>query len=142
MDFIPLLSKHDFLKVIIRKVNMFPSQKNTTGIYSINLLNQIFTDEFRGKQYGLTPLEQEAKSFFAESILEYDNGVLAIKYGFYTLRNDEKLLYAVLDTSYTFYDKMNPNEFDSWQQKANAVLFDVFHWCVNDGVIKIMEGNN
>ena len=142
IDYIPLLLKQNFLKIIIRKVNMFPSQKNTTGIYSINLLNQIFTDNLRGKEYGTNFLEQKTKSYFVESIMGYNNGILAIKYGFDTLRNDENFLYAVLDTSYIFHDVLSPIDFDHWQQNANEILFDVFHWSVNDSIIKIMEENN
>lgn len=134
-----ILCKNKYVAIGIRKLNILPAQRTDDRIPAICLLNETLSKALRRFDLGQNALEKEAKSYFSECVFKHEGGVLSLKYGFDTIKEDESKLFMVLDTRYRLDETVKQKDSVLWLKKANDVLFDVFHWSVNQDVLDKMD---
>ena len=83
-------------------------------------------------------MEQEVKSYYTDCCFEHEKGTIYLKYGFDSMRDNDRYVFVVLDTTMQSRacEKQKAHEVLS---QLNEILFDVFHWAVTDNIIKEME---
>lgn len=145
-DFLALMQINEVQKLIIRKVNMWP-YKNLRGNNTAKevILRKIFsTDLLEG--ISLPSSEDISQIFWTKN---FDNSndecqeKVNIKFGF--LLNNEELPnnlpkdIIVLDTTIERNATIRRDAILDVLSQMNQILFDSYHWCVNQNIIDLMK---
>lgn len=145
-DYLKLNHIRDIHRCLIRKIDVFPFQ-NVSGNNTSNetLLSKIFSKDLLE---GISVSSNNAfQSFWSKNFnREVDSENVNIKFGFQRKHidlSDKQIENSmVLDFS---VDRNKDISFDMIEKnllEMNQILYNAFHWSVNQDIIDIMEGGN
>lgn len=143
-DYLKLNEIQNVHRCLIRKIDVFPFQ-NMSGNNTSNetLLSKIFS---KGLLDGISVSSNNAfQSFWSKSFNKNDGSEnVIINFGFRLKQNDlsDKQVEnnMVLDFSVDRKMDMPSDMIKNNLFEMNQILFDAFHWSVNQDIIDIMEG--
>lgn len=129
----------------IRKINMFPfgassdtMVRNDSGTVYSNLLSKAFIDTpiketIEGATNYITPVEERS--------IEDGNRMYRFKTGIIADKTLKGRYFLILDSSVQYFPniKISEGTIDRRLIEQNDLLYDVFHWCVSDNVISLMN---
>jgi len=143
LDYLKLNDAQNIESCLIRKIDVFPfkniSSNNTSNA---TLLNKIFSKKLLE---GISVSSNDAfQSFWSKNFEDRNNSEnVVIKFGFQRkqVNDSDKGLddRFVLDFSIDRIKNIPIDKINSNLSEMNKVLYDAFHWSVNQDIIDIME---
>lgn len=136
-DYLKLNNIRDIHRCLIRKIDVFPFQ-NVSGNNTSNetLLSKIFSKDLLE---GISVSSNKAfQSFWSKNFnREVDSENVNIKFGFQRKQIENNM---VLDFSVDRNKDISIDMIEKNLLEMNQILYNAFHWSVNQDIIDIMEG--
>lgn len=134
-----ILCEGSFQSLQLRKVNILPCGKTQKDQSAVGVLNELFSDDLRRTHFGENVFERELLSYYMDCAFRHEGGMVSLKYGFDTARQNDELIFVVLDMVYTWGKPYKALEAHNLLNRSNNILFDVFHWAVSQKMIELMQ---
>ena len=132
--------------ISVRKVNIWQFNSKDKGqIDSDALRKSIFSSQFLNKKVNgqLDDNEKKIPNMHKYEWKDVDNNILAIARTVFMPRRQDGTFAQVLDTEAIYMH--NDIILENLEEKSillNNILYELYHWCINSEILKIMEDNN
>lgn len=132
--------------ISVRKVNIWQFNSKDKGrIDSDALRKSIFSGQFLNKKVNgqLDDNEKKIPNMHKYEWKDVDNNILAIARTVFMPRRQDGTFAQVLDTEAIYMH--NDILLENLEEKSillNNILYELYHWCINSKILKIMEDNN
>lgn len=132
--------------ISVRKVNIWQFNSKDKGQIDSDLLRKnIFSSQFLNKKANgqLDDNERKTSNMRKYEWKDVDNNILAIARTVFIPRKQDGTFAQILDTeAICMQHDINLGNLEEKSIFLNNILYELYHWCINSKIQKIMEGSN
>lgn len=125
----------------LKKVNVISAERKNNDAEDADILSNIFSENLIGRKEANTEFERSLVARMTQATLLQDDYELNINYGFSGNRKDPDQLMGVLELVVADTKPCAYSVFVKNLEKMNALVFDMFNWCVSQELLSIMRDN-
>ncbi len=123
----------------IHKVNLIPGGREDDKSTNIGFLGCIFSNRLIRKEDNYSEFEQGLVANITQSTFLKDGFEITLNYGFSCNKKDDSQLMGILEISTIDHKACAFSNFIKNAERMNEIIFDIFHWCIADEILSIMQ---